>query len=157
MKTMKWNKVLATYAQNKADECAMGHTWNRHGLGGFDNCGENLAHGQLMYGYKTGMEKDVAALKKTAKDGVDGWLWEKQWFNRGIKGCIDPSTGKENIMKCGHYIQLIWGPSTDLGCGIAYCPNGVKGFTSKASYSMSCVMGPGGVTIGTDGKVPKPW
>jgi len=47
-------------------------------------------------------------------DVVDSWGSEKQWYDYASNSC---DSGKD----CGHYTQVVWNTSTEVGCGMAVC------------------------------------
>jgi len=47
---------------------------------------------------------------------VDSWGSEKQWYSYESTSCNAP-TGKS----CGHYTQMVWEGTTEVGCGKAIC------------------------------------
>jgi allophanate hydrolase subunit 1 len=47
---------------------------------------------------------------------VDNWGSEKQYF---IRDGIFPNTCRGGWQKCGHYTQIIWKNTTEVGCGLA--------------------------------------
>lgn len=104
-----WSNTLAATAQAYADHlkatnnCAMVHS-------GAAGLGENLywASG-LMYGNGT-----TAPNPKTPTQVVDAWASEKANYTYASNSC---AAGKV----CGHYTQLVWANTTQVGCGHASC------------------------------------
>jgi len=47
---------------------------------------------------------------------VDDWGSEKNDYNYPSNSC---AVGK----RCGHYTQIIWNSTTEVGCGKAFCPD----------------------------------
>jgi len=111
-----WSDSLQTRAQNwanhlKAQGCGLSHS----------GVGENL--------FKAGAER-----RATSKDSSGNWIWEdsiqaiddkkvtdswgseKQWFDYSNNKCNAPA-GKA----CGHYTQVVWKSTTEVGCGNAVC------------------------------------
>ncbi|KXS13276.1 PR-1-like protein [Gonapodya prolifera JEL478] len=98
---LSWSDSVASSAQNYASSCPYsGGTFHHSGTSGV---GENLFWGS------TGFYK--------AADAVNSWASEKQYFN--------PTTtigGYGNDFgKVGHYTQMIWETTTQVGCGVATC------------------------------------
>jgi pathogenesis-related protein 1 len=120
MPPLKWNYNLAIWAQNFEDACpGIVHSSNvaRSNIAGFSYIGENLAAGYSSW---------ISA--------VAGWVDEGPDFTY-------PATcGAGKV--CGHYTQVIWAKSTDVGCGFKVCPG------STYSRYYRCVYGPGGNYVG---------
>ncbi len=47
---------------------------------------------------------------------VDSWANEQQWYSIATNTCNAPA-GKS----CGHYTQVVWGNSTEVGCAKTIC------------------------------------
>jgi pathogenesis-related protein 1 len=126
---MTWSPTLAAYAQQWADmlastpsSCKM--PYHRSNPADPNNpktpYGENLA---AVYGSPPPMT--------TPKFAVDGWSAEVKCWTYGT--ITDPRTGagteKCNVAcyeamnsdGCGHYTQVVWRDSTQLGCGMSTC------------------------------------
>jgi len=112
---LKWNEVMATKAQAWADETGgeMKHSSSefRSDVAGFSYLGENLAW--------------ASPNPPSAAQSVKMWYDEIKDTDGG-SGLV-----KDFNYKTGHYTQVVWKDSTDLGCG------GYKGLTV-------CMYGPGG-------------
>lgn len=95
-----WSNELATYAQNWADKLAR-------------SCALEHSHGK--YGENIYWTSDVA----TEAEVVDYWAEEAQYFNHK-----NPTYQGSKSAKSGHYSQVIWAKSTQVGAGKANCKNG---------------------------------
>ncbi len=97
---LTWSPTLAAHAQAWADQLAstgkFEHSTDPHGEG------ENLAKG--------------TAGSYSATQLVDMWGGEKQNFQPGTFPDVS-TTG--NWMDVGHYTQLVWRDTTQVGCGLA--------------------------------------
>lgn len=98
-----WSYSLASYAQQWADrlaasECRIEHRPKEGEWQGL--YGENLFSGTVGY-------YDVS-------DGVKAWESERQFF----KG---EAVTLSNVQQVGHYTQLVWRGTTQVGCGKAEC------------------------------------
>jgi len=95
---LHWSARLTATAQSWADTlhrrgCAMQHSAT-------PSLGENLAwtYGRHM------RPADVVAM----------WLGEARNYDRIAGRCVPGAV-------CGHYMQVVWRGSRDLGCGMAMC------------------------------------
>jgi len=89
---MTWNDSLALSAQSHADKLAKENAFYH----------SNSNYGENLYAHSS---KGVSYVK-----AIDSWYSEKADYNTKTKTC---NTGKT----CGHYTQMIWENSTELGCG----------------------------------------
>ncbi|XP_072013508.1 GLIPR1-like protein 1 [Amphiura filiformis] len=101
MEFMVWNDDLATLAELWASVCYFGHGLTNHTdiRSKFPTIGQNLWSG---------------GAKPDGVSSVEKWHDEKDNYDYDANQC----TGG-----CGHYTQLVWGTSKELGCGRAYCMN----------------------------------
>ena len=135
---LTWSSALQKEAQNWANElkskgCPLIHSTS--------NFGENLSWASPQ---KLATKKDangewiwtnsIQALSEK-QIVVDGWGGEKQWFNYKTNECNAPA-GKS----CGHYTQIVWKNTTEVGCANAIC--------SDASQVWVCNYSPAGNVIG---------
>ncbi len=93
---LQWSENLAASAQQWADHLAATGTFDHSGAG------ENLAGG-------TTGDYSLTQL-------IDMWGNEKQYFKNGI--FPDVSTIND-WSKVGHYTQVVWRNTTEVGCGLA--------------------------------------
>jgi len=93
---LAWSDDLARSAQQWANSLQQQGCRLRHDP--HSNYGENLAAG-------TGL---------TAEGAVRLWTNEASFYNTHSNTCM---AGKI----CGHYTQVVWNTSQELGCGVAYC------------------------------------
>ena len=49
---------------------------------------------------------------------VDAWDEEKQWYDYASNRCSAPPGDS-----CGHYTQVVWARSEELGCAMMICQN----------------------------------
>nr|AVY54503.1 Hum s 3 allergen [Humulus scandens] len=95
---MTWNKTLEDYAQKYANSRLSNKCEFEHSGGPY---GENLCEG---YGEMPG------------EQAVKYWADEKSHYDYASNSCV----GGE----CGHYTQLVWRNSVQLGCARTMCSNG---------------------------------
>lgn len=91
---LTWSASLATQAQNWANQCTKNGNLFAHS--GFNGYGENLAWGGGL----------------GAKAAVDLWYAEVSKYNFS-------SPAWSNAV--GHFTQLVWRATTQVGCGVATC------------------------------------
>jgi pathogenesis-related protein 1 len=105
--SLQWSDKLAGVAQKWADHlaassCSLGHSGNEYG--------ENIFYGSSLI-YSDG-RREVS--KKAAKDAVDTWAHEINWYDYSDNSCH---------MECGHYTQVVWRDTKEVGCAMAICAN----------------------------------
>jgi pathogenesis-related protein 1 len=123
---LRWNPQLAAYAQEWANylankkKCKMIHRYelkqNEEGYG------ENIFWGSSAK-FFTALDASIA------------------WYNEKVKYNGEPISW-EGLPKTGHYTQMIWEKTTDVGAGKAVCPSGA--IIIVANYN------PGGNIIGSN-------
>ncbi|MEO6603578.1 MAG: CAP domain-containing protein [Polyangiaceae bacterium] len=115
-----WSDELAQYAQQWADELAATSCSSPHHRSSQElqtvNYGENLAAFISSSG------------GSTAQQAVNAWAAEKTCYTFGALTTTDKCdtacyTGLHSD-GCGHYTQIVWRASKEVGCGVASCPNG---------------------------------
>ena len=120
---LSWSDQLAQSAQAWADNlqnqnCQMVHSTGNHG--------ENLANAW----------SNPAPVTDTATMAVDGWGSEKRFYDYDSNTCSNPNQQEG----CGHYTQMVWRSTQQVGCGTASCMGG-DGSESKIWV---CQYSPGG-------------
>nr|XP_019590155.1 PREDICTED: cysteine-rich secretory protein 2-like [Rhinolophus sinicus] len=101
MLKMTWNDEVARNAEKWASQCRLTHSTPEKRQISFTGCGENL----FMSTNFTSWADVVQSLYDEVKD-----------FRYGI-GSVRTNA------KIGHYTQLVWATSHQLGCAFAYCPH----------------------------------
>ncbi|NWS38475.1 CRIS2 protein, partial [Probosciger aterrimus] len=99
MLKMEWNVPAAKNAQNWANECTLRHS--PASMRKTDvQCGENLFMSSGPFSWS---------------DVIQSWYNEEENFEYG-------TGAKTKGAVIGHYTQLIWYNSYQVGCAVAYCP-----------------------------------
>jgi pathogenesis-related protein 1 len=89
---LTWSGTVTTAAQNWADGCVYAHSSNGYG----ENIYASTGHGA------------------TGTNAVNSWSSEAADYNYAANTCAMNES-------CGHYTQVVWRTSTQLGCGIKRC------------------------------------
>lgn len=97
---LRWSNDLAKYAQQWADELASKGCEMKHRPP--DKYGENIY-------WSSGMSNQ-------SDNVVDSWASEIEFYNEKKNSC---HTGEV----CGHYTQVVWCSTKEVGCGMATCGN----------------------------------
>jgi hypothetical protein len=98
---LRWNPALAANAQRYADVLARTGQVEHASRAGRENERENI-----IVGLKTG----ISPLQM-----VQAWVRERQYFRPGTF----PDVCGGDWTRCGHFTQMIWPTTTDIGCGYA--------------------------------------
>jgi hypothetical protein len=112
---LKWSTDIAKVAQAYADKLASG-----------GNC-LNLVHSQAP-GYGENLAGYQGTMAKPA-DVVEGWAGEEECYTFGpisVSGddCDSACAMEQHSNGCGHYTQVVWRGTTEVGCGMATCGSG---------------------------------
>ena len=115
---LTWSPVLAQHAQQWVDNlaenkhCEMIHRPYRSDSSDQESYGENLfwASPEIL---ADGQHKRQAI---NATEVFNAWAEEELFYNYDNNSCLP---GKE----CGHYTQVIWHESRQIGCAVAFCPD----------------------------------
>jgi hypothetical protein len=97
-----WSAAAASVAQAWAANCVYQHNAGR------GNLGENIAAA-----YPTGNTVDFAV-----------GLWASEWvsYHYDTNTCTPPPPPAPQT--CGHYTQLVWRSTVNVGCAVATCSTG---------------------------------
>lgn len=123
---LTWNQDLADFAQEWADT-----------LANDTNCGTIFHRDQRMYGENIAFEGTTsrAGLVYPPEEAVTSWAAEVTCWDYGtILGNGQPTSSSESCdpvcisaqhsSGCGHYTQLVWRNTRQVGCGYASCNDG---------------------------------
>lgn len=115
---LKWSTEVAKIAQAYADKLASGGDCLNLVHSMRDGYGENLA------GYQGSMADPM--------DVVEGWASEEEcWtygpISRDNSDCDMTCARSKSSSGCGHYTQVVWRGTTEIGCGVALCGSGRSG------------------------------
>jgi pathogenesis-related protein 1 len=97
---LKWSPPIAAYAQQWAEQLAISGCQMKHRKA--NAYGENLFQGTFG--------------AFTAVDAAKAWESEKKDYGGGVLTEV-------NWAPAGHYTQMVWRQTTQLGCGQAICKN----------------------------------
>ncbi|KAI8481218.1 Peptidase inhibitor 16 [Branchiostoma belcheri] len=114
-----WNEKLAAIAQDWADQCV--YTQNIRREERFKGpVGENIYF--TLEKYRAGEET-------------------KRWFEEGQKYSYTTDTCTDK--RCGHYTQVVWAKSREIGCGVKMCDI-LQGLGWRNCYVIVCDYSPRG-------------
>merc|ERR1719278_887887 len=109
MKKLVWSAELEAVAQRWADQCTFGHDSERSKLDG-------TYVGQNAYYSGSSQKKDEATVNMGTVSAVDSWYNEVESPGFSIND-IDPFVFSYGA---GHYTQVVWADTEELGCGMVY-------------------------------------
>ena len=118
---LRWSPTLVESAQSYADYLASS------GIFGHDRSNIGI-YGENLY---------AASYRADYEDAINAWLNEEPYYNYERNSC-------QSGRKCGHYTQIIWEKSTEVGCAMAIYERGAK----KGWTLVVCRYNPPGNYIG---------
>jgi len=119
---MKWDPALATLATTWASQCI-----DTDGDGLVDHSSQGSRTNAAGYAY-VGENIFAASGSATGPGAVNYWAMEKSKFTY-------PNTCAGT---CGHYTQIVWRTSVNVGCALVSCPS------LQYKSVVLCNYGPGG-------------
>jgi uncharacterized protein YkwD len=100
---LTWSEDLASYAQAYIHHLTT--------VAGYDACSGNLLHSGGDYG------ENLAYGNIRAVQGVDLWYNENVYYNYA-----DPANSVGVFSQFGHFTQVVWKSTAQLGCVVKSCP-----------------------------------
>lgn len=153
-----WSDTLATNAGKWAQNCNWQHSSAASRTYGKDEFGNDLSWGENMA--KIGSSDTAASFPfGTLASQVDGWKSEeKDWdctkteyyvFADGSSedGCRKTPNADGSLPMCGHFTQVVWATTTEIGCALVDCPINTA-WVGYRSQFLVCQYNPGGNTAG---------
>jgi len=113
MMKVHWNSELASVAQRWADQCTFGHDDDR------SKC-DGTYVGQNAYSSWSSQEKTQTEVMAEVGDAVQAWYNEVVEFGFNTDD-INPFVFNYDS---GHYSQVVWAESAEVGCGLSYYDDG---------------------------------
>jgi uncharacterized protein YkwD len=122
---LTWSEDLAEFAQEWADNLATAA-----------NCGTIFHRDQRMYGENIAFRgSSRLTVEYAPEEAVESWAAEVECWEYGtILGNNPPTASSESCDQmcidlqhssgCGHYTQLVWRNTREVGCGYAQCKSG---------------------------------
>lgn len=114
LQPLKWSHKLAAYSQQWADHLGKGKSCKMYHRSG------NVPHGENLYVSSAVVwsdgEKEVARERNrvSIRNVVKVWTDEEKWYNYKKNSC---QPGRQ----CGHYTQVVWRETTEVGCAVKFC------------------------------------
>nr|XP_045612774.1 venom allergen 5-like isoform X1 [Procambarus clarkii] len=132
-----WNDELAQVAQAWASQCPTGHdTYNQRRI-----CSRSYFVGQNIYFQ---WSTNPASVWEKA---VQAWYNEVQYMpNTNVAAFSSRVPSGKAI---GHYTQVVWGTTYEIGCGAVYYTDTRWGYTFTQSKTYVCNYGPAGNFLGS--------
>ncbi|ESN97579.1 hypothetical protein HELRODRAFT_178014 [Helobdella robusta] len=116
MLPIKWSSKLANYASAWAQNCAFEHGQPAEAQNE-DDIGQNL------YASSTSNVDYESA--------IQNWYDEKPDYSYDSNSC---RSGK----MCGHYTQVVWATTTEVGCAVQMCNKGIEGLPWPRGHIIVC-------------------
>ena len=139
--TLKWNSSLANRAQQWADylareeNCVMRHPINNDAecntyLNG--NCNNASSDGQNIASWSSSNPNQTNNDSLT----IQGKTYSNA-YELAVRGWFDECEAYKNNTSgdTGHFSQLMWSDTTDVGCGVSECKNGDSKGLVVCNYS----------------------
>jgi len=153
-----WSDTLATNAGKWAQNCNWQHSSAASRTYGKDEFDNDLSWGENMA--KIGTTDLTANFPfGTLASQVDGWKGEeKDWDctkqeyyvfadSSSENGCRKTPNADGSLPMCGHFTQVVWATTTEVGCALVDCPKDTA-WAGYRSQFLVCQYNPGGNTAG---------
>ncbi|XP_075578588.1 peptidase inhibitor 16 [Pelecanus crispus] len=109
MLKMSWDTELEAFAQAYAEKCIWDHNKER------GRRGENL------FAMAPTLDLEFA---------VEDWNGEEKYYNLTTSTCVSGQM-------CGHYTQVVWASTHQIGCGAKFCEK-IDGIETEGMYLLVC-------------------
>ncbi|NXD65631.1 PI16 inhibitor, partial [Eolophus roseicapillus] len=109
MLKMSWDTELEAFAQAYAEKCIWDHNKER------GRRGENL------FAMAPTLDLEFA---------VEDWNGEEKYYNLSTSTCVSGQM-------CGHYTQVVWASTHQIGCGAKFCEK-IDGIETEGMYLLVC-------------------
>ncbi|NXW50168.1 PI16 inhibitor, partial [Nyctiprogne leucopyga] len=109
MLKMSWDTELEAFAQAYAEKCIWDHNKER------GRRGENL------FAMAPILDLEFA---------VEDWNGEEKYYNLSTSTCVPGQM-------CGHYTQVVWASTHQIGCGAKFCEK-IDGIETEDMYLLVC-------------------
>ncbi|NWQ94418.1 PI16 inhibitor, partial [Burhinus bistriatus] len=109
MLKMSWDTELEAFAQAYAEKCIWDHNKER------GRRGENL------FAMAPTLDLEFA---------VEDWNGEEKYYNLTTSTCVPGQM-------CGHYTQVVWASTHQIGCGAKFCEK-IDGIETEDMYLLVC-------------------
>ncbi|NXS69518.1 PI16 inhibitor, partial [Pandion haliaetus] len=109
MLKMSWDTELEAFAQAYAEKCIWDHNKER------GRRGENL------FAMAPTLDLEFA---------VEDWNGEEKYYNLTTSTCVPGQM-------CGHYTQVVWASTHQIGCGAKFCEK-IEGIETEDMYLLVC-------------------
>ena len=119
---LKWSNKLANYSQQWADNLGAGSRCIMKHRSGMPPYGENLYWSSAIV-WSNGKRKTNPV---TIRDVVKAWTDEEKWYDYNSNRC-------QPGQRCGHYTQVVWRNTSEVGCAVKVCND--KSQTWVCSYN----------------------
>ncbi|MEY4577835.1 MAG: hypothetical protein RL701_2538, partial [Pseudomonadota bacterium] len=93
---------------------------------------------QLVHSQAPGLGENISyygGFKATTTQVVEGWAGEEECYTFGnfmtTDKCDMTCTTKQHSNGCGHYTQVVWRKTTQVGCGVSLCSKTTAGLSSE--------------------------
>jgi hypothetical protein len=128
IQSLTWDATVASTAQTWANGCNYAH-------------GGQNGYGQNIYA-ATSTDPNFTA---TLTDAADAWASEEPYYNYAANTC-NTANPPNTAGTCGHYTQVVWNSTTQLGCGLKFCTTNspFPGFPNPDWYFVVCDYNPAG-------------
>ncbi len=114
LQPLKWSDKLADYSQQWANHLGKGNSCKMYHRSGSPKHGENLYISSPVIWRVGNKEVSRERNRVTIEDVVKVWTDEERWYNYKNNSC-------QPGQQCGHYTQIVWRETTEVGCAVKYC------------------------------------